>query len=142
MSKRSTVLLALCALTLVAFAACSSSSSSGDKSKYVGGKWLTRDITNSANGWDVVFKDDNTFDGYLPGGTTVKILGPYEVDGNNNVTGTFTATSGGRIGRIEANLESGGSTLVFKFIETNAYDNPAAVNGVVTMVCQGPNPTK
>jgi hypothetical protein len=141
MSKKLTVLLALCALTIAAFAGCSTSSS-GDKGKFVGGKWLTRNVDNPAEGFDVVFKDDNTFDGYLPGGSSVKIRGPYEVDGDNNVTGTFTATSGGRVGRIEASLESGGTILLFKFIETNAFDNPGAVNGVITMVCRGPNPTK
>ena len=136
--------MACCALALAAIAACSSSTSTGSsstKDRYVGGTWTTLDVTDPAKGWDVVFKEDNTFDGYLPGEGTVKIKGPYSIEGEN-VTGEFTATSGGRIGRIEASLESGGTILNFKFIETNAFDNPAAVNGVVTMVCRGPNSTK
>jgi hypothetical protein len=127
-------------MAVAALVACSTGSSS-TKDKYVGGKWLTRDPANPSVGFDVVFKEDNTFDGYLPGESSVKIKGPFSIEGEN-VKGTFTATSGGRVGRIEASLESGGSILVFSFIETNAFDNPGAVNGVITLVCKGPNPTK
>jgi len=142
-SRKFAVLMVCGALALAAIAACSSSStgSGSAKDNYVGGKWTTLDVTDPAKGWDVVFKENNTFDGYLPGQGTVKITGPYSIEGEN-VKGEFTATSGGRIGRIEASLASGGSILNFKFIETNAFDNPAAVNGVVTMECRGPNPTK
>lgn len=143
MSKRFVVQMIFCIMAFAAFTGCgeSSTGSSSTKDKYVGGKWLTKDITGSGDGWDVVFNENNTFDGYLPGETAVKITGPYSIDGDN-VKGTFTATSGGRVGNIEASLESGGTILYFKFIETNAFDNANAVNGVVTMECRGPNPTK
>lgn len=143
MSRKYAVFAALMIFTVMAVAACGSSStgSSSTKDKYVGGKWETKDITGNGDGWDVVFNENDTFDGYLPGATTVKITGPYSIEGEN-VTGTFTATSGGRVGRIEASLESNDTILFFKFIETNAFDNPAAVNGVVTMECRGSNPTK
>jgi len=141
MFKKFAVLVTFGVMAFAAFAACSSSStgSSSVKDKYVGGKWLTKDIAGSGDGYDVVFKDDNTFDGYYPGQTWVKILGPYSIDGEN-VKGTFTATSGGRTGRIEASLESGGKILFFRFIEENAFDvNPS---GIVILECRGPNPTK
>lgn len=147
MSRKLKAVMVFCALALAALGACSSGSSTDPtpvdpKDRYVGGKWLTRDVTGSGDGWDVVFKDNNTFDGFLPGATTVKITGPYAVDAAGKVTGTFVATSGGRVGRIEASLESNDTILKFDFIETNAFDNPENVNGVVVLECRGPNPTK
>lgn len=142
MSRWLAVLFIFCVSAFAALAACSSTGSSSAKDKYVGGKWLTRDIVTPGDGWDVVFKDDNTFDGYLPGSATVLITGPYAIDANENVTGDFVALAGGRVGKIEAHLEGGGTILYFKFIETNAFDNPAAVNGVVATENRGSNPTK
>jgi hypothetical protein len=141
------------ALALVAgllFVACHHGSSSTDSDsvssdpmdKFVGGKWLTRDITKASDGWDVVFKSDGTYEAYLPDGTTVKIYGPWSVDASGNVTGTFKATNNSRVGNIEAHLESSDTVLYFKFIETNACDNPAAVNCVIATENRGKNPTK
>jgi hypothetical protein len=142
MSRKFAVLMVFGVLALAGLAACSSSTdSSSTKDKYVGGKWLTRDIAGTGDGYDVVFKEDNTFDGYLPGATYVKITGPYSIV-DDKVVGDFTATSGGRIGSIEASLESNDTILYFKFIEENAFDNPSNVNGVVVLECRGPNPTK
>jgi len=143
-SRKFAVLMIFCAMVLGALAACGSSStgSSSAKDGYVGGKWLTQDIVTPGDGWDVVFKENNTFDGYLPGASDVLITGPYSIDGSGNVTGDFIANRGGRVGKIEAHLESSGTILYFKFIETNAFDNPHAVNGVVATENRGPNPTK
>ena len=155
MSRKLTVLMLLSAFVVAALAGCGGSSStsstspspvppasSDPKSKYIGGKWLTRNIENAAEGYDVVFKADNTYDGYFPGDTNRVITGPYQVDAAGNMTGDFTALWGGRVGRVEGHLEQNNTILYFKFIETNAYDNPTNVNGVVVMECRGPNPTK
>jgi hypothetical protein len=48
------------------------------------------------------------------------------------VSGEFTATSGGRVGRIEASLESGHPA--FHVHRDQRYDNPDNVNGVVDAV--------
>lgn len=142
MSRKFVVLMVYCVMVFAAFAACSSTGSSNAKDDFVGGKWLTKEINGSGFDWDVVFREDNIFDGYLAGSSTVKITGPYAVDGDGNVTGDWVATSGPRIGKIEAHLESNKTILYFKFIETNAFGNPEAVNGVVFIECRGPNPTK
>jgi len=144
MSRKFAVLMVVCVMVFSALAACggSSTSSSSAKDDFVGGKWLTKEITGSGFDWDVVFREDNIFDGYLAGSSTVKITGPYRVDGGSNVTGEWVATSGPRIGKIEAHLESNKTILYFKFIETNACDNPHAVDCVASIECRGPNPTK
>ena len=133
----------LCVVALAGLAGCTdSTSSSSVKDKFVGGKWITRDIHGTGDGWDVVFKEDNTYEGYLPGSAEILIADRYSIDANEKVTGNFVARRGGRVGRIEATLESNGTILNFKFIETNAFDNPTQVNGVVVLECRGPNPTK
>jgi hypothetical protein len=142
-SRKYALFMICCTLAFAGLAGCNSSTgSSSAKDKYVGGKWITTDVAGTGDGWDVVFKENNTFDGYLPGASDVLITGPYSIDSSEKVTGEFVANRGGRVGRIEAQLESGGTILNFKFIETNAFDNPHSVNGVVTLECRGPNPTK
>ncbi|MHB8834111.1 MAG: hypothetical protein ACYC9Y_00120 [Candidatus Methylomirabilia bacterium] len=144
MSRKFAVLAVFCVMVLAAFAGCSSDStgSSNAKADFTGGKWLTQDISGGDYDWGVVFREDNIFDGYLGAETTVKITGPYAVDGNGNVTGDWVSNTSSRIGKIEAHLENNKTILYFKFIETNAFDNPHAVNGVVFTESRGPNPTK
>jgi len=88
----------------------------------------------------VVFRNDDIYEGYLPGQSTPLITDHYSIDENGNITGRFVGNP--RIGRIEAHLESNDKILYFAHIEENAFDNPTNVNGVVVLECRGPNPTK
>jgi len=107
----------------------STSPDTPDNAKFLG-KWRLVDIHDPAVYWDIVYSPDNTFVGYIVGESAVKISGTYAVDDKGVCTGDWRSHTSSRIGKIEAWLESD-TVMYFKFIETNAFNNPEAVNGVV-----------
>lgn len=149
--------LLLCLVALVPLAACSSGGADpvgpgpvpvpgpvpGPTAleKYACGRWHTDDIhMPPPDGWDLVFSQDMTFIGYAADRPTPTISGTWTVAADGTATGNWTATKGTRVGRFEARfVDAAAKILHFKFIETNAFDNPDAVNGVVSTENQGPN---
>jgi hypothetical protein len=131
----------LCAVALVVSAGwvlcgCSSGGTTSTtdpdaatNAKYIG-TWRLPNVKDPSLGYDVVFKEDNVFAGSDMGKSGVRFFGSYSVDASGKCTGTWMSTSSTAVGQIEANFESD-TVMYFKLLQTNAYDNPDAVNGYI-----------
>lgn len=133
--KRLFALMLVVAVPLALLGCSDSTSPSDSNAKYVG-VWRLPEVGNPSVGFDVQFKADNTMVGSeMPGGA-VKFTGTYAVNSDGNATGDWTATSSALIGKAEISIDAG-NVMLFKFIELNAFHNPANVNGRVEQDYQG-----
>jgi hypothetical protein len=140
----------LCVVALVSLTACGSSDSTkpddpggggGSTNKYAYGTWLTTSVLGNGHSYDIVFKTDMTFIATAGHRPTPTISGTYSIDADGTAKGDFTGIAPNtRKGVVAMRfVDAAATTLNFTFTETNAFDNPDAVKGVISEDFQGKN---
>jgi hypothetical protein len=106
---------------------------------YAYGTWLV--TAPSGDSFDLVFKEDMTYQGTAGHRSTPTIHGTYSINADGSAHGNFKAyPPNNREGFVDMHfVDADKKILFFRFTETNAFDNPHAVNGVIAEDFQGTN---